>query len=386
MTRPIVFLDLSRLVRRFADGGGPTGIDRIEMAYAHWLLRQERFVGVAVGRRGKGLAALRPGAVEMLIMALGGRWSGTRRSAPPAFARPMARAAGALRAQQLFARGPLHTDGAPSVYLNVGHDGLDEAARFDALPGAFAALISDVIPITHPEYDTPRATHLQRQRVATLAARADHVACVSAAARDALLSVSDGASYTTSVAHLAPSLAPQPRRPAERATFVHISSMDRRKNVPLLLHLWRDMAMEGGPVPRLVLIGRAGNDGTAAELIRRCEVIEPHLVVRGSVSDAQVAAALAEATALLSPSFVEGFGLPVIEARAAGVPVVASDIPSHREIGGADTIFCHPLDGPAWRAAIEQLAAERPEPGPAPLPDWDAHFATMEAMLAPLAR
>ena len=56
------------------------------------------------------------------------------------------------------------------------------------------------------------------------------------------------------------------------------------------------------------------------------------------------------------PSFAEGFGLPVIEALAVGTPVIASDLPAHREIAGDLAIYRDPTDGPGWLAAVSMFA------------------------------
>jgi len=56
------------------------------------------------------------------------------------------------------------------------------------------------------------------------------------------------------------------------------------------------------------------------------------------------------------PSFAEGFGLPIIEALAVGTPVIASDLPAHREIAGDLAIYRDPTDGPGWLAAICMFA------------------------------
>jgi glycosyltransferase involved in cell wall biosynthesis len=55
------------------------------------------------------------------------------------------------------------------------------------------------------------------------------------------------------------------------------------------------------------------------------------------------------------PSFVEGFGLPLLEAMAAGVPVIASDIDSVRELHGDAARLVPPSDSSAWAVAITEL-------------------------------
>jgi len=81
------------------------------------------------------------------------------------------------------------------------------------------------------------------------------------------------------------------------------------------------------------------------------------------------------ARALLSPSFIEGYGLPVVEALALGEPVIASDIASHREIGGDRVRLIDPLDGPAWKAAIERAMDERTQASPYAPESWPDYFA-----------
>jgi glycosyltransferase involved in cell wall biosynthesis len=76
----------------------------------------------------------------------------------------------------------------------------------------------------------------------------------------------------------------------------------------------------------------------------------------GFVDAGRLAALRAGALAALVPSRKEGFGFPVLEAMAAGVPVLASDTPALREVGG-DAARYLPADAPAaWAAAIAELA------------------------------
>lgn len=55
------------------------------------------------------------------------------------------------------------------------------------------------------------------------------------------------------------------------------------------------------------------------------------------------------------PSFAEGYGLPALEAMAAGIPVVASAIPALEEVCGSAAVFVPPHDAAAWAAAIGQV-------------------------------
>jgi glycosyltransferase involved in cell wall biosynthesis len=56
------------------------------------------------------------------------------------------------------------------------------------------------------------------------------------------------------------------------------------------------------------------------------------------------------------PSFAEGFGLPIIEALAVGTPVIASDLPAHREIAGNLAVYRNPADRAGWLADICMFA------------------------------
>lgn len=90
------------------------------------------------------------------------------------------------------------------------------------------------------------------------------------------------------------------------------------------------------------------------------------------VSDEELNALYAGARAVLVPSREEGFGLPVLEAFARGVPVVASDIPALREVSGGLATLVPVDDVDAWRRAVRQVWDE---PGDAaPRRAWAAQF------------
>ncbi|MDG1372149.1 MAG: glycosyltransferase [Paracoccaceae bacterium] len=116
---------------------------------------------------------------------------------------------------------------------------------------------------------------------------------------------------------------------------------------------------EAGEAPQLLVIGKRGwmNDNIVA-MLDDCATIQPFVTEANGLSDGQIAAALSHSRAMLLPSFAEGLGIPMLEAKAAGLKVIASDLPALREIAADDTVFLNPLDGPGWRNAI--LAAAIP--------------------------
>ncbi|MEM8665413.1 MAG: glycosyltransferase [Pseudomonadota bacterium] len=391
MARPILFLDVSRLVRRFENFGGPTGIDRVEINYARWLMRQTTFEGIAVTRSGKGLVALPAKALLHLEAALTARWSagnvpgfGKERRSALAYLAERA----TFRARRLaMTRGASAPDpgGHPAAYLNVGHDGLDEPERYIGLAAVKAAFVHDVIPLTHPEYDTPRATALHRARVDAVASHMDLIFGISRAAMDDFATVAPRTTAPRVVAPLGPAIDAPTNVPAAAPAFVHLSSVNRRKNLAFLLHVWREMAQDG-TAPTLVVIGRRGNDATALELLDRCEALRSCVTHLDEANDEAAAQQLKGATALLTPSFAEGFGLPIVEAHAFGVPVIASDIPVHREVGGSEALYCGTTDGPGWRNAIETLFRDEDARNAlassiVPPPTWDHHFKVVTSAL-----
>ena len=113
----------------------------------------------------------------------------------------------------------------------------------------------------------------------------------------------------------------------------------------------------------LVLVGRRGwENENVIDILERADILRGHVIEAGEVSDNRMQALVANARAMLMPSFAEGFGMPVVEALAAGVPVICSDIIAHREVGGDAPDYLDPLDGLGWMRAICAYAqAQSPE-------------------------
>ena len=137
---------------------------------------------------------------------------------------------------------------------------------------------------------------------------------------------------------------PLPReRPAERR-LVYMGSFMPYKNVETLVR-----AAAALPDHELHLLSRVSDADR-----RRLELLAPQarLVFHNGVDDAEYAEILAGATALVHASKAEGFGIPLVEAMRVGTPIVVSDIPIFREIGGEAAAY---FDPEAPEALVREL-------------------------------
>ena len=390
---PPIWLDVSRLLWRVFRGT-LSGVDRVELAYAEHLLAgaAPRLRFVAFDYRGR-FGALPQARTAALVQAVGPAWeAGTLHRLVP---RALALFADSLVNPRGLPRGCAAT--ARPVYLNVSHHPLAHTEAVQRLlrqSGAvFVPLVHDLIPLDWPEYVSPEETVRHRRRLATISQLASGVVANSEATAAAIRPLLPRGLPLRAVplGVAAPRPQPLPRRLAEGGPFfLCLGTIEGRKNHLLLLHLWRRLAEQPGPVPKLVLVGRRGWDNEQVlDLLDRSARLRPHVVELGAVCDAAVAGLMAEARALLMPSFVEGFGLPVAEALARGAPVLCSDIAAHREVGAEVPDYLDPLDLPAWQAAVEDYARPDSRRRAAQLrrlagwaaPGWPAHIAAVLAFV-----
>ena len=144
--------------------------------------------------------------------------------------------------------------------------------------------------------------------------------------------------------------------PSGAVEILHVGSTIPRKRIDVLL---RACAALAGAIPALHLV-RVGGPFTREQ---RRLVADLGLAARISVvdfvSERTLAALYRRAALVLQPSEREGFGLPVLEAMACGTPVVASDLPVLREVGGAAVEYRPVGDVHAWAGAVRALVDER---------------------------
>jgi glycosyltransferase involved in cell wall biosynthesis len=180
----------------------------------------------------------------------------------------------------------------------------------------------------------------------------------------------------------------------EQPTFVILGTIEARKNHLMLLHVWSRLVERlGSTAPRLLVIGQRGWECEQVfDLLDRSQSLKHVVTEIGRCDDETLAGHLAGARALLFPSLIEGYGLPLVEALRSGVPVIASNLPVFREIAGEVPDYLDPLDGPAWEKAILSYTERTSEARHAQLrrlaayraPTWADHFDAVDSWLASL--
>jgi len=152
---------------------------------------------------------------------------------------------------------------------------------------------------------------------------------------------------------------PLPQRPAGVPGHVlFVGTLEPRKNVPALLAAYRLFAERRPWAPRLVLAGQVTQAAEAWVAEAQAPPLQGRVVVEGYVSNERRAELYAGAGLVVLPSLDEGFGLPVLEAMALGIPVVASTVGALPEVMGDAGILVDPADVAGLAGAMERVSTD----------------------------
>ncbi len=385
-----VYLDVTRLVQRLRKGRIPTGVDRVCLAYVQQYQSSARAMiflhGVAVGLSSSASKKLFDWLLEPSIRI--GKWP-TRHIL-----------------QELW-RTPFHRIPSQSWVWNVGHSGLHRpsyAAWLKRKKIRLLVMVHDLIPITHPQFCQAQATLQHHQRLQVILGQSNGIICNSAHTAQELQD------YAQSIHHPMPPMAVLPLgvTKAARVTtslppsngtrkpyFVVLGTLEPRKNHLFLLHLWQQMIQEwpAGTVPNLYIFGQIGwmCDEVLEELTAN-PILQNYVHFSPDASDSQVQSSLQGARALLFASHTEGYGLPLLEALAMEVPVLANPLPVFREIAQDVPEYLDIANPKAWLDGIRDFSDSLHPRRLAQLerirhfsaPSWQNHFAELDNFLSRL--
>lgn len=275
------------------------------------------------------------------------------------------------------------------------------AARADG--ARIIPVIYDLLPITHSEFFS-RLFCVQFERWLTdMIPMSDALICISHSTAEELrlFATRQGQSHLlppVGVFPLGATLAGGEDSPSESVakvfqdhccTFLMVGTIEPRKNHGQVLDAFQ-IAWAHGSNAQLVIIGRRGwQCDQIISRIKRLMQTGRRIAYIDNATDDDLRYAYRRAGCLIFSSFAEGFGLPIIEALALGLPVLASDIPVHREVGGR-LVEYFPLGDTQRLAAVIQGVADgsillsRNEAGVTHLTTWAESAAALASEIRKL--
>ena len=228
---------------------------------------------------------------------------------------------------------------------------------------ALVVTIHDVVPWTHPETLTPRGLGFHRRMGARAAREADLIVTPTVAVADQIRDILSPDGQVVAVHSGFASDLTVPDDARERRTrhvgedgyLLFVGTSEPRKGLDTLLDALSGPALKG---QSLVVVGPRGWGGVDVGEDAQTRGVGDRVTVTGRVDDADLASLYAGASLVVMPSRAEGFGLPVLEAMNLGVPVVTSDDPAMREVGGGATQVFPVGDPTALGAAIARVLGD----------------------------
>ncbi len=133
-----------------------------------------------------------------------------------------------------------------------------------------------------------------------------------------------------------------------------VATEEPRKNLATLVEAFALLKRRGFDGTLKIAGGSGLDTGRIVEAIRKHR-LDGDVARLGYVDALDLPSLYRNARALVTPSLWEGFGLPLLEAMATRTPLVASDIPAHREVAGDAAIFVPPTDAEALASGIESV-------------------------------
>ena len=219
--------------------------------------------------------------------------------------------------------------------------------------GVRATTVHDLVPLRFPEWVTAKTRSMHGAKYENAARTCDVVFVNSGYTGHDVVERLGVTAERVRVAHPGVKAAFRPEGPRAdlgRPYLLTVATLEPRKNLAALVEAHRLLGGE-------LLLAVAGGSGWGDQP----ELRGPDVVRLGFVSDEELARLYRGAAAAVYPSRFEGFGMPITEAMACGVPVVASAHPSMDEAAGAAAVRAEPDDPAAIAAAVEEALARRDE-------------------------
>ncbi len=200
------------------------------------------------------------------------------------------------------------------------------------------------------EYSTPEFRTRFAAQARDAAARADAIIAVSAFTKSQITGLLGAPASKIRVVHHGIRQLPVPALPKEKIVLC-VGAIQKRKNMTRLVEAFEAV----DPEWRLVLAGSAGYGAAEIEARIDASPARPRIHVTGYVTTEELARWYGRASVFAFPSLDEGFGMPVLEAMAAGIPVITSNRSALPEVAGSAALLVDPEDTAALADALRRM-------------------------------
>lgn len=225
--------------------------------------------------------------------------------------------------------------------------------------------VHDTVPWSHPHTLTARGVRWHKAMIGRALRTADAVVVPTRSVATELAELVPVGARVLVIPHgVTPAFA-SATDPAARSLdlpdryVLAVGTVEPRKGLDVLVDAMARLHRTVAPAPALLLVGQPGWGGLDPRgLAERHGLAAESVRVLGKVPDADLATIMRRATVLAVPSLAEGFGLPLLEGMAAGVPVVHSDAPALVEVAGGAGIAVPRGDADALATALRTLLAD----------------------------
>lgn len=254
----------------------------------------------------------------------------------------------------------------PDVFFNPSH----EIPAFVSKKTRIVSTVHDLAFLRVPAAYSPKGGRRQKIAIARGVMKATKLLAISEATKNDLVELAHADATKIVVTPLAVNASDFTVTPEQKSEvlnryrlsagkyFLYVGRLETKKNVVTLLRAFAELKKDlgvGHPI-ELVL---AGKWGYGEEAIKQTLAVNNNGVrVLGFTPEEDLASLYSGALAFCFPSLYEGFGMPVLEAAAAGTPVIASDIPALREVMGDAAVFVSPLHVVGWTVAMRRMVFE----------------------------
>jgi glycosyltransferase involved in cell wall biosynthesis len=222
-----------------------------------------------------------------------------------------------------------------------------------------AVVVYDMVAFLPDGHAQARAARIERATIRPALRRTAALLCISEATRRDLVRLFPRAEPIASVIPLAADARfGEPVEPArlERPYVLAVGTLEPRKNLVRLVAAFAALPDELRASHQLALVGPEGWD--MDEILRAAAASPEDVTLLGHVDEDRLHALYAGAACFAYPSLYEGFGLPVLEAMAAGAPVVTSTVSSLPEVAGNAGLLADPRDVRSIRDALAAVLGD----------------------------